>query len=619
MKRNPSQKRAIAHLSGPMMVLAGPGSGKTSVIVERTEYLIRHHKVAAGSVLVVTFSKAAAREMKERFLKQIKSSHTAVTFGTFHGIFYGILKQAYGLSGKNILPEEQKYQILRELTEIHGSDMTREGEFLEELSREISLVKGNRISLEHYYSSCCPDEVFRKIYEDYKKKCRNARMLDFDDMLVCCLELFEQRKDILKAWQQKFQYILVDEFQDINQIQYDIIRLLAKPEDNLFIVGDDDQSIYHFRGAKPEIMLNFMKDYPKAEQVLLDINYRCTKNILGSAVRLISHNTARFDKKLSTPNPEGKKVRTLCFANPREQYLFVMKELQKQLLGGHKLEDSAVLFRTNLEAEGMVNVFMEFHIPFHMKEHLPNIYEHWIARDILSYLGMAHGDMSRKNFLQVMNRPNRYFSRESVYEKVVSFETLRIFYEEKDWMCDRIDTMESQLKMLKMMSPFAAINYIRHGIGYEQYLQEYACYRKIKPEELFEILERLQENARGIETYEQWLGHIEAYGRQLKEQAKLQQEKAEGVTISTLHSVKGLEYPNVYILNINEGNIPYKKAVLEASLEEERRLFYVGMTRAREELTLCYVKKQFEKEKEMSRFLEEVDTDESGYLYYQNS
>ena len=399
MKRNPSQKRAIAHLSGPMMVLAGPGSGKTSVIVERTAYMTGEGKIPASSVLVVTFSRAAAAEMKERFLAFTGQRTTQVTFGTFHGVFYGILKQAYGLTAANILSEEEKYGILKELALTYGGDLAEEGDFPEEIAKEISLVKGNRISLEHYYSSCCPDEVFRQIFQGYLSACRSRRKLDFDDMLLYCYELFDKRKDILGAWQRKFRYILVDEFQDINQLQYDIIRLLAKPEDNLFIVGDDDQSIYHFRGARPEIMLNFTKDYPKARQVVLDVNYRCSGKILSSAMKVIGQNKTRFSKKLSTPNPDGSPMRICRFDNPREEYMAVAGELRERIEKDEKLEDTAVLLRTNQEAEGLVGAFMERQVPFTMKEKLPNIFHHWICRNMLAYMRFAAGDRSRKNFL----------------------------------------------------------------------------------------------------------------------------------------------------------------------------------------------------------------------------
>ena len=606
MKRNPSQLRAIAHLSGPMMVLAGPGSGKTSVIVERTAYMTREGKIPPSSVLVVTFSRAAAKEMKERFLKFTRQTSTAVTFGTFHGIFYGILKQAYNLGAGNILSEDEKYTILKELTLEHGQELAQEGDFPEDVAKEISIVKGGRISLEHYYSSCCPDEVFRQIYTGYQKAIRQRRKLDFDDMLLCCYELFNKRRDILAAWQNKFQYIMVDEFQDINHLQYDIVRMLAKPRNNLFIVGDDDQSIYHFRGAKPEIMLNFTKDYPEAKQVLLDVNYRCSSNILQTAMNVIDCNKKRFPKQLSTPNKAGSPVKMLEYENPREEYMSLAATLKKRLDREETIEDTAVLFRTNQEAEGLVGALMEYQIPFTMKEQLPNLFRHWISRNLQAYLKMAAGDRSRKIFLEIMNRPNRYIARDALGSSTISFGELREFYKDKDWMCDRITTLETHLRILSTLAPYAAINFIRKGMGYEEYLMEYAQYRKIRPEELLEVLDRLQESAKGMKNLEEWEAYIEEYTRKLAEQAKKQETKKEGVVISTLHAVKGLEYDKVYIMNVNEGSIPYKKAVLEDALEEERRLFYVGMTRAKKELMLCYVRRQYEKERDPSRFLEET-------------
>lgn len=606
MKRNPSQLRAIAHLSGPMMVLAGPGSGKTSVIVERTAYMIQEGKIPPSSILVVTFSKAAALEMKERFLKFMGEVRSEVTFGTFHGVFYGILKHAYGLTGGNILSEEEKYELLRELSLQFGGELAEEGDLTEELAKEISVVKGNRIPLEHYYSTCCPDEVFRQIYQGYVKTLKARRKLDFDDMLLYCYQLFTKRKDILSAWQKRFPYILVDEFQDINGLQYDVVRLLAEPGKNLFIVGDDDQSIYHFRGARPEIMLNFTKDYPEAETVLLNVNYRCSPEILQTAIKVINHNQKRYKKELSTPNPHGALVKCLEFFNPREQALAVARRLKERLDQGEELTDTAILFRTNQEAEGLVGALMEFQIPFTMKEQLPNLFRHWICRNILAYLRLAEGDRSRKNFLEVMNRPNRYLSREALTEREVSFSGLREYYKDKDWMCDRITTLETHLRILKNLPPYGAINFIRQAMGYEEYLREYAQYRKIKPEELLELLDRLMESAKKCRTLAEWEAYIEDYSRRLAEQAKAQEQKKEGVTISTLHSVKGLEYDQVYILNVNEGSIPYRKAMLAESIEEERRLFYVGMTRAKKKLCLCYVKQQYEKEREPSRFLEEA-------------
>ena len=521
--------RAIAHLSGPMMVLAGPGSGKTSVIVERIAYLTREKQVPASRILVVTFSRAAAGQMKERYLRFTGEDRTEVTFGTFHGVFYGILKQAYRLDASNILSEGEKQEILQELILTFGGDLAEEGDFPQEVAKEISLVKNSRIDLEHYYSSCCPDEVFREICRGYQKACAARRKLDFDDMLLYCYELFSQRKDILEAWQKKFPYILVDEFQDINRLQYDTIRMLAEPERNLFIVGDDDQSIYHFRGARPEIMLNFPKDYPDAEKVYLNVNYRCSGQILQTAMRLIGNNEIRYHKKLSTPNESGQQVSCREYQNPGEEYREVVRELRARMDEGKALTEAAVLLRTNQEAEGLVGALMEYQVPFVMKEQLPNLFHHWICRHMLAYLRMAAGDRSRKTFLEVMNRPNRYISREALKTSEVSFEELHRFYRDKDWMCDRLTTMETHLRILKGLPPYAAINFIRKGMGYEEYLREYAAYRRLKPEELTEVLDRVMESTKGMKTLEEWEAYIREYSEKLAEQARKQEQKKEGV------------------------------------------------------------------------------------------
>ena len=264
MAYNKSQIQAIAHGTGPCMVLAGPGSGKTAVIIQRTIDLIEKSHVKPENILVITFTKAAATEMKQRFLHRMGAGQSGVTFGTFHGIFFTVLKYAYHYSAANIIGEEQRYALLRDVCHSMHLQYEDEAEFFSGVFAEISKVKNERIPLESYYSSLCGEEVFRDIFKAYQSRMQKNGLLDFDDMLVYTYELFTQRKDILAMWQQKFQYILIDEFQDINQLQYDIIRMLALPENNLFIVGDDDQSIYRFRGSKPEIMLHFGEDYKKA-------------------------------------------------------------------------------------------------------------------------------------------------------------------------------------------------------------------------------------------------------------------------------------------------------------------------------------------------------------------
>lgn len=602
MQISNAQSRAIAHGAGPAMVLAGPGSGKTLVITRRTKYLIEELKINPRQILVITFTKAAAEEMRERFGKLCRAP--GVTFGTFHAVFFGILKHAYGYTAANIVSEEQKYQILQQQLHARHISAEDEKELLSELASEISMVKNERISLEHYYSRSCPEEAFRAVYQGYEKACRERSLIDFDDMMTYTYELLRARSDILRAWQQRFRYILVDEFQDINLLQYDILKLLAAPGNNLFIVGDDDQSIYRFRGAKPEIMLNFPKEFPEAKMIVLDQNFRSTAPVIRGALQVIGENTHRFEKKIRHTREGGSAIDVREFDNQDHESLYLVKCIQKAADDGVPLSEMAVLFRTNQGAGPFAERMMEFNLPFEMRDALPNIYDHWIAKDIFAYLHLAHVRMDRTRFFQVMNRPKRYISRDSAASEVVTFEALYEYYQDKEWMTDRISRLETDLRILKGLKPYAAVNYIRQGMHYEEYLQEYAAFRKMKPEELTDLLDEIQQGARPYQTIEEWYAHIEAYRQKLLERRGKKQKKEDAVIFATLHSSKGLEFSEVFLVDINEGFLPHKKAMTEADLEEERRLFYVGMTRAKDRLHLFYAKERFGKAVEPSVFLD---------------
>ncbi len=309
MSLNRAQSTAAAHKDGPCMVLAGPGSGKTLTIAKRIEYLITKYKVRPEEILVITFTKYAANEMKERFWQVMGNVRMPVTFGTFHGIYYGILKWAYRLNQENLLTDEEKDALLRQIAGQLEWDVLGESgderDALKELAAEVGNIKNNCLDIEEYESRRYKTSMFRELYRLYEREKRKLRKIDFEDMLIMCRELFLKRPDILKKWQEKFQYILVDEFQDVNQAQYDVVKMLAAPKDNLFVVGDDDQSIYGFRGAKPGIMLEFMKDYPKAEQILLELNYRSTAHIVNGALRVINHNDERYEKNLRAQKGKG--------------------------------------------------------------------------------------------------------------------------------------------------------------------------------------------------------------------------------------------------------------------------------------------------------------------------
>lgn len=609
MSLNHAQSAAIAHNKGPCMVLAGPGSGKTLTIVKRIEYLILKCKVRPEEILVITFTKYAANEMKTRFQSGFGKKGNAVTFGTFHGVYYGILKWAYGLNPSAILSEGEKYEILRkntaELESFKMDDIQIEQDEWKEIAAEIGYIKNNCYRIENYNSKHLPDSLFRELYQSYEAEKHRLGKMDFEDILLCCKNLFLQRPDILGKWQKKFRYILIDEFQDINQVQYDVIRMLAEPENNLFVVGDDDQSVYGFRGAKPEIMQKFRKDYPDVRQILLNVNYRCTDNIVKSAMRVIGNNHARYDKRIVADRHTKELVHVQEVKNPAEEGAYIADQIQALKTDGIPFESMAVLYRTNLEARVISEILAEKKIPYNIKERMTSIYDGMVGGDLYSYLRLASGARDRRHFLRIMNRPKRYLSRESMEQSTISFEALRNFYCDKSWMQDRIDQLEWDLKMMSRQSPFAAIQYVRKSMGYDEFLKEHAAYKKIPAEEYLSEADEIQQMASEFCTIEEWFAHIEEY-RKILEQRCGREKQKEGVSFLTFHGAKGLEFDTVFMIHCNEGCIPYKKAKTEEETEEERRLFYVGMTRAQNRLVISYVKEKNGKDMNPSRFVDEL-------------
>ena len=607
---NQSQKKAVCHREGPCQVLAGPGSGKTLTIVNRVRYLIEECSVRPEEILVITFTRYAAAEMKTRLCALMGRQDIPVTTGTFHGIYYGILKWAYRFGPQNILSEEEKYQILRSVVGRQEMEVFDEEDFLRDIAGEIGKVKNNRADIEQFVSAKCSAQNFRDIYKEYEKQRKALRKIDFDDMLVVCFELFVSRPDVLAQWQGRFKYILVDEFQDINRVQYDVIRMLALPENNLFIVGDDDQAIYGFRGADPEIMFRFREDYPNAEQIVLNVNYRSTSNIVNSALKVIANNEKRFDKKISPLRGKGAFLHIQELKDSNEEAQYAADEIEKRIESGIPAEEIAVLFRIHTDARPVVEELVARKIPFQMREHLPNIYDHFIAKDIQAYFRLGMGEMSRKDLLLILNRPKRYIGRDSLSDGA-SFENMRKFYCDKSWMTDRIDQFEWDVKMLSRMAPYAAIQYIRKRIGYDDFLKDYAYTHKAERSALNEVLSEIEEAARPFPSLREWFRHVEEYTEALKKKERQKDKVREGVRLMTLHAAKGLEFDTVFLVGANEGQMPYKKAKRDSEIEEERRLFYVGMTRAKEMLKICYVKTKNGKELSPSRFVDELHAEQA--------
>ncbi len=596
-----------------MLVIAGPGSGKTTILTNRIKYLVEEHKVDPGKILVITFTKAAALEMQKRF-ERLAQGCKGVTFGTFHAVFFNILKYAYNYSVNSIIKEEDKKLILRTAIDRSSLEVEDYTEALDNIAGEISRVKSEGIDINAYYSANCPEEAFRSIYKYYENALRKQRLIDFDDMLLYCYELFKKRPDILNQWQKRYSYILVDEFQDINKVQYEVVKMLALPENNLFIVGDDDQSIYGFRGSKPEIMLNFERDYPGAQKVVLDINYRCSGNIVTAAKTVIHNNKIRFDKDIKSFNSFGEKVDIVEFNTTKEEYLRVVEELRKSVEVGKKHSEHAILYRTNHIIFPLVRYLVEYNIPFVLRDGIPNIYEHWIAKDYMTYMEVALGSRKRSDFIKIMNKPKRYIGRDYLTSETVSFDELEKYYEDKPWMYERLDKFKADLDFMSKLPPYAMINYLRKSVGYDDYLTEYAKDKNLDIKELMETADEIMDSTRNTKTYEEWLNYIEKYTANLKESHSTSLSKTEGVVLTTMHGSKGLEYDTVFIIDANEGITPHKKSVTDSEIEEERRMFYVAMTRAIRKLHIYYTKERYNKELEASRFVREImGEDKNGH------
>ncbi len=601
MQFNDAQNRAVRHAAGPALVLAGPGSGKTRVITGRVRFLIDECNVSPGDILVVTFTRAAAEEMRQRY--EHSGGRTGVTFGTFHSIFFYILKNAYGFSASDIIKEEDKHRFIASAMEKSGTGTEENPDLLKDIINEISLVKSGGYDIGSYYALKYPAEEFKHIYMEYDRYLKKNRKLDFDDMMLYTRELFEARADILARWQQRFTYILIDEFQDINLIQYQIVKMLALPENNLFAVGDDDQSIYGFRGSDPNIMLDFAKNYQKADIIKLDVNYRCSKNIVDTSLKLINNNKLRYKKRIVAAKSFGSAVDIRGFKNAAQENEAIIKLVMEYAGRGVSYGDIAVLYRTNAQMQPVINKFLEYNIPVCIRDSIPNIYEHWIALDIFAYIRLALGAGKPKDLIRIMNKPKRYISRESISTSKVNYDELAALYDDKPWVVSRIYQMKTDIKVLSKMTPKKAVRYIHKIVGYGDYLKEYADYKGIDADNLNEIYEKLCEMAEGYKDLKDWLLGADEYAEKLK---KSRYSSDNAVSLMTLHGSKGLEYGHVIIADVNEDIIPHKMTVSENDIEEERRLLYVGMTRAKEKLYLFFAKNRYSHDMKPSRFIEEI-------------
>ena len=605
MQFNEAQIQAIQHNTGPCMVIAGPGSGKTTVLTHRVRYLIDRYGVNPSDILVITFTKAAAEQMKLKFKGLSEGRSSAVTFGTFHAVFFTILKAAYNYSARCIITPQVQHEFVKDQMCRLELEYDDEKEAVADVLSEISRVKGEAVNIDEYESMSVPQQSFRKIYMAYDDMLVRKHLIDFDDMIGLCRDLLMQREDYRRAWQNKYKYILIDEFQDINKAQFDVVRILADGYRNLFVVGDDDQSIYGFRGSAPQIMLDFNKYYSDAVRIDMCINYRSTGNIVLASRAVAEENEQRYYKDITTYNSQGDSVSIYEFNSLNDEKAFVTSEIRRLIDSGIAADDIAVLSRTNVIGNMYMSRLESDGIPCCDYSVVQDVYEHWISKDILTYIRIALGSRERMDFLRIINKPIRYITR-SYITQPADINTLKRSCERNEQMSEQVEKLASDINMIRNMSPFAAVNYIRKGIGYDEYIRNYIYEHKADKEELYNVLDELAHRASQYMSLSQWLDGITEYIRQCDKDR--QNNTADGVHMLTMHGSKGLEYKIVLVMDVCEGIIPYNKAVLDEQIEEERRLFYVAMTRAKEKLYLLYPKQRYNKDTTRSRFIEEILT-----------
>lgn len=606
---NKSQIQAISHMDGPAMVLAGPGSGKTTVITHRIKNLIEKAEVRPENILVVTFTKAAAISMQKRFSTLMNGGKgQPVTFGTFHSVFYKILRKSRRYEATDIMSERQKTDYIREIIGRYGISSNDISELSQNIINDIGNIKGNMLNAQEYEPSCCKKEDFIKVYNAYNLELKRDGKMDFDDILRECYLLLCENHTILEQWRELYKYILIDEFQDINRIQMNIIELLASPLNNIFVVGDDDQSIYGFRGARPEIMIEFKDYYPEAELIVLDVNYRSTQSIINVAGRVIENNKTRLDKCAHANNDKDFQPDIRKFRNQVEELKFVVSKIKEYENQGISLSEMAILVRNNSQIQEISSFLKNRKIEAESGKHRSNIYNGMVAKDILSYVRGAlkfDGTYFNEDLIYVLNKPQRYISRQVVLSVNMNISAVRRIYSKNN-----IDSFLFHIEMIRKLPPQAALSYIRKGAGYEEYLRLYAIENNIPMSGLLKQLEQLVQECSKFNTLEQWINSIDSAqnseGQNFGKKSSGEGGTNNRINIMTMHGSKGLEFKAVFIVDANQGIIPTSKALRERDFEEERRLFYVAITRAIDYLNVYAVEERLGCPIEVSMFVEEM-------------
>lgn len=613
MLKNEAQEQAIHNIYGQTIIIACPGSGKTTTLLRRIDYMISQG-IDPASILMITFTKAAATEMKNRFEQQyIKNS--GVTFSTIHSLCLSVVKKFGGFSLNNILSDPAG--ILMDIV-VKDYSINDKRKFITDIINDISMVKNNQIDIKKYEPKCCDDrDKFIKIYNAYETVKQEEGKLDFDDILIWAYKILSEEPDTLDWLRDRYAFIHVDEYQDTNYIQRDIIYLITGPEGNLTVVGDDDQSIYAFRGAKPEIMLNFKKDYSEAKEIYMSTNYRSDKEIISHASSLIQRNIFRYQKEIIASSQYDGSVSVVIKEGKPDEITAVVKRISYLVSHGVPPECIAVLYRNNIQASSMADALMKANIPFYSNETIESRYNHWMFYDLVSYLKIAEKTGNQADYLRTVNHPNRYLSDGNIIS--CGYDAYKMIRQTDN---RGLESWKRKKKKESILSYFSVMDYIgslpmkrRLSVilkraKYKSYIEDYAKYRKESVDDLLYIWGQYESDIKNNDI--QTIDALENYAKRYNYRIRMVSHSKEGVCLSTMHRSKGLEWPYVFIIDCIDGITPAIREDEAVDIEEERRLFYVAMTRAKHSLFLCAYRSNGQKDVSLSRFLSE-----SGISYDQ--
>ncbi len=612
---NDKQKEAVLYNDGPLLIIAGAGAGKTKTLTTKIAYLIEEENVSPYSILAITFTNKAAKEMKDRLFLTIGNEVKKLTVSTFHSFGLKLLRENYETLGydKNfvIMDSDDSLTVVKKIIKDMGLDPKIYNP--RAIRNKISSCKNEMMSPKDYekYAVSDYEQLVKDIYEKYENKLHRNNSVDFDDLLLLPIELFKKHPDVLEKYQERYEYILIDEYQDTNEAQYILTKLLSEKYRHITCVGDDSQSIYSFRGANYKNILNFEKDYPDAKTIFLEQNYRSTTTILDAANQVIKNNKQRKDKNLWTARGEGEKIKYYRAYNEKDEAEYVVKTIKELLSKGIEYKDIAVLYRTNAQSRVVEEAMLKENLPYRVVGSF-YFYSRKEIKDLIAYLRLIHNEKDNVSLLRVINTPKRGIglktlenltakadeNNTSIYEVITSGKELEFKH-----LIERLKEVAENITLTEL------IDKVLDASGMKQELEsEGSLEAEVRLENLeeFKSITKAFEEREGSVSLEEFLLEIS-----LISDVEEYRDDPNRINLMTVHSVKGLEFNHVFVIGLEEGIFPHMNSLMESSdVEEERRLMYVAITRAKDDLHLVNARRRtlFGKEQinPISRFYSEI-------------